>query len=86
MAIKYDYAQIAKDILAAIGGKENIEEFDFCSTRIRFDLEDTSLADDKALKAAGAVGVMRLGKGSVQVIVGTHVQAVFDEMEELVND
>ncbi|MEG1520141.1 MAG: PTS glucose/sucrose transporter subunit IIB [Clostridia bacterium] len=83
---KLDYAQMAKVILKGVGGKDNIEEADFCSTRIRFDLHDTSVVDEKSIKACGCPGIMRFGKGSVQVIVGTYVQAVFDELEELIND
>ncbi len=79
---KIDYPQLAKDILENVGGASNVEEADVCSTRIRFELIDPSLVDEKALKAAGAVGVMKM-KDSVQVIVGTHVQGVFSEMEDL---
>ncbi len=82
---KLDYAQMAKDILKAVGGADNVEEADYCSTRIRFDLDDTSVVDEKAIKACGCPGVIKMGRGSLQVIVGTHVQAVYDELEELLD-
>lgn len=81
---RVDYAPMAKIILNAVGGKGNVEEADFCTTRIRFELTDTTLVDEKAIKACGCPGIMRAGKKSVQVIVGTFVQAVFDELEELI--
>lgn len=82
---KIDYAHMAREIYKAVGGKDNIEEADFCSTRIRFELKNPSIVDEKAIKACGCPGVMKFGKDSFQVIVGTYVQAVYDELEELIN-
>jgi len=61
----------AREVLAAIGGAENIKELDACITRLRRVLYDDQLADEKALKTLGAAGVLRLGQGSVQIVFGT---------------
>lgn len=78
-----DFTAIAKQILAGCGGKENIASIDNCVTRLRLEVKDMTQVDDKAIKAAGVAGVIRPGKTSVQVIVGTKVQFVADAFSEL---
>ena len=78
-----DFTAIAKRILAGCGGKENIASIDFCATRLRLEVKDMTQVDDKAIKAAGVAGVIKPGKTSVQVIVGTQVQFVADAFSEL---
>ena len=78
-----DYTAIAKQILAGCGGKENIASIDNCVTRLRLEVKDMTQVDDKAIKAAGVAGVIKPGKTSVQVIVGTKVQFVADAFSEL---
>jgi len=46
-------------------------------------VKDTTKVNEKAIKAAGAAGVIRPGKTSVQVIIGTQVQFVADEFKKL---
>ena len=48
----------AEQILAGLGGAENIVEIEACITRLRTEVEDGGLVDEKALKAAGAHGVV----------------------------
>ena len=78
-----DFTAIAKQILAGCGGKENIASIDNCVTRLRLEVTDMTQVDDKAIKAAGVAGVIKPGKTSVQVIVGTKVQFVADAFSEL---
>ena len=78
-----DFTAIAKQILAGCGGKENIASIDNCVTRLRLEVKDMTQVDDKAIKAAGVAGVIKPGKTSVQVIVGTKVQFVADAFSEL---
>ncbi len=78
-----DFTAIAKQILAGCGGKENIASIDNCVTRLRLEVKDMTQVDDKAIKAAGVAGVIKPGKTSVQVIVGTKVQFVADAFFEL---
>jgi PTS system N-acetylglucosamine-specific IIB component len=72
----------AEKILAALGGAGNIIEIEPCITRLRCELEDGSVVDEKALKALGAHGVMRSGN-VVQVIVGPEADTIASDIEDL---
>ena len=72
----------AEKILAGLGGAENVIEVEGCITRLRCELEDMDLLDEAALKAAGAMGVVRMGAG-VQVIVGPEANNIASEIEDL---
>ena len=75
--------QIAENILAAVGGRENITSVTHCMTRLRFNLKDESKADTEAIKAIpGVVGVMRKS-GQYQIIIGTDVAQVMNEVNKL---
>ena len=78
-----DYTEIAKKILAGCGGKGNIVSIDNCVTRLRLEVRDMTAVNDKAIKAAGVAGVIKPGKTSVQIIVGTKVQFVADALSKL---
>ena len=65
-------------LLKGLGGRENILSADNCATRLRMELKDAGLMNEQLLKRAGAKGVIKLGKNSVQVIIGLKVQAVAD--------
>ena len=78
-----DYTAIAKKILEGCGGKENIASIDNCITRLRLEVKDITLVNDKVIKSAGVAGVMKPGKTSVQVIIGTKVQFVADAFTRL---
>lgn len=79
-----DYAAMAKAILEGVGGADNVTSVDNCITRLRLEVKDRLLVDEKKLKASGAAGVIRPGKTSVQVIIGPKVQFVADEFKKLV--
>lgn len=74
----------AVTILEGLGGKENVVSVDNCVTRLRLEIKDHTLVNEKKIKAAGAAGVIRPGKNSVQVVIGTKVQFVADELKKLV--
>ena len=78
-----DYTAVAKTVLEGLGGKENITSLDNCITRLRLEIKDYTKVDEKKIKSAGIAGIIRPSKTSVQVIVGTKVQFVADEMKKL---
>ena len=78
-----NYTAVAAGVLAAVGGKENVTGADFCATRLRLDVKDSTLVNEKAVKAAGAAGVIRPSKNACQVVIGTQVQFVYDELEKM---
>ena len=79
-----DYAALAAALLAGVGGAGNIASVDNCITRLRLEVKDRLLVDEKALKATGVAGVIRPGKTSVQIIIGPKVQFVAEEFKKLV--
>ncbi|GLY51756.1 PTS glucose/sucrose transporter subunit IIB [Lentzea sp. NBRC 102530] len=72
----------AQKILAALGGRDNVIEIEPCITRLRCELEDGAIVDEKALKALGAHGVMRSGN-VVQVVVGPEADTIASDIEDL---
>lgn len=78
-----DYTQIASIILEGVGGKENITSIDNCITRLRLEIKDQAQVNEKLIKSSGVTGVIRPGKNSLQVIVGTQVQFVADEFKKM---
>lgn len=71
-----------EQILAGLGGAENVVEIEACITRLRTEVEDPSKVDQAALKAAGAHGVVAAGK-VVQVVVGPEADTLADDIEDL---
>ena len=78
-----NFTEMAKLVLAGLGGKDNIKEIDYCATRIRTEVNDYTQVDEKAIKKAGIAGVIRPDKSTVQVIVGPKVQFVYDEIKRM---
>ncbi|MEI8595148.1 N-acetylglucosamine-specific PTS transporter subunit IIBC [Photobacterium sp. Hal280] len=75
--------ELAKQYLKALGGHGNLENIDACITRLRLTLKDSSLADEKTLKALGAMGVVKLGSNNLQVILGPLAEIVAGEMKKI---
>ena len=78
-----DFTEVASVILEGLGGKANVVSLDNCITRLRLEIKDYTRVDEKKIKSAGVAGVMRPSKNAVQVIVGTKVQFVADEMKKM---
>ena len=78
-----DYTTMAQIILEGVGGADNLTSIDHCITRLRLEVKDRLLVDEKKIKSSGISGVIRPGKTSVQVVVGPKVQFVYDEFKKL---
>ena len=78
-----NYTAIASGVLEAVGGKGNVANVDYCTTRLRFEIKDYTAINEKAVKAAGAAGVIRPSKNACQVIIGPKVQFVYDELKKM---
>ena len=72
----------AEQILAGLGGADNIVEMEACITRLRTEVRDGSKVDQAALKAAGAHGVVASGT-VVQVVVGPEADTLAEDIEDL---
>lgn len=77
------FSDAAALIVEGLGGRDNIAVLDNCITRLRMEVKDPALVDETKIRSAGVSGVIRPGKNSVQIIVGTRVQFVADEMKKL---
>ncbi|SDM84644.1 glucose PTS transporter subunit EIIB [Actinomyces ruminicola] len=72
----------AAEIVAGLGGRENISDLEPCITRLRVEVIDQDKVDEEALRATGAFGVVRSGR-VVQVVVGPTADAIAQEIAEL---
>lgn len=70
----------AARIIEGLGGKDNIDSLDYCTTRLRVGVKDRALVDDSVIKRAAVSGVIHPSEKSVQVIVGPAVQFMYDEV------
>lgn len=73
------FEQEAKDLLAAIGGKENVTAVTHCATRMRFVLDDDKKADVKTIEAIPAVKGTFTNAGQFQVIIGNDVPIFYND-------
>ena len=78
------YNDLAQKIVSLVGGKENINTVYHCQTRLRFKLKDESKADQDALNNMDSVAKCLISGGVFQVVIGTHVKDVFEEVEKIV--
>lgn len=66
--------------LKALGGAANLRELGACTTRLRLLLADPDAIDEPRLRVLGARGIVKLGEGAVQVIVGPRAESLSDEI------
>ena len=78
-----DFTKRAEIILEGLGGKDNLVSIDNCVTRLRLEVKDYEKINEKTIKSSGISGIIRPGKTSIQIIVGTQVQFVADELKKL---
>ena len=77
------YKDLAAEIIKNVGGKDNVVSIDHCITRLRLEVKDRLLVDEKKIKSSGASGVIRPGKTAVQVVIGPKVQFVYEEFKKI---
>lgn len=80
---KGGYDVIAVTLFEALGGKENIVLVDYCATRLRLEVKDSSVIDDKKIKTVSS-GVLKPTNTSVQIVIGTTVEFVATELKKLI--
>ena len=81
-----NYKALAVEYYKAIGGRKNIKSLDNCITRLRLEVFDQDKVDEAVLKQLGAKGVVKVGKSSLQVVVGSQVEALTNAMKDLNDD
>ncbi|MGN1344743.1 MAG: PTS transporter subunit EIIC [Traorella sp.] len=80
-----DYKKTAREIVEKVGGDSNIVSIMACFTRVRFEVVDKSKVDEAALKKVEGVQGLAWTANTVQVIVGSHCNDVYDEIEKNVH-
>lgn len=77
------FSGMAAKIYDGLGGDANVTSIDFCATRLRVEVKDMNVVNQKKIKDTGVPGINVVGPQSIQVIVGTSVQFVADEIEKI---
>jgi PTS system N-acetylglucosamine-specific IIB component len=72
----------AQEILDGLGGADNIVTLEPCITRLRVEVRDVTRLDERRLRAAGALGVLKVGR-AVQVVVGPQADNIEQDMRRL---
>ncbi len=78
-------AESAVRVLAALGGKENVEDCDACITRLRVAVKDINKVDKEAIKAEGAVAVLEV-KGGIQAVFGAKADLIKNKINDILGD
>jgi PTS system beta-glucosides-specific IIC component len=79
-----DYKKASAEILAAVGGKDNVLNISHCATRLRLNLNDETIVDDDEVKAIDGVVNVVSASGQYQILIGTNVPKLYAEFEKLV--
>ncbi len=76
---------LAREVLAALGGKANVQSVEGCITRLRLFVNDPEQIDETRLKSLGASGVIKRGK-IAQVVMGTQSDRIASRINRLMKD
>ena len=79
------FASLARRIYDGLGADANVTSIDNCTTRLCLSMKDSGIVYQAKIKATGVPGVKVIDDTNIQVIVGTEVQFVADEMQRLYN-
>ncbi len=75
---KRDFSKMTEEILAQIGGAENIRKVSHCFTRLRLDVKDYETCDLESLKQVEGVKGCVVNNGQIQVIIGRDVDDLYE--------
>ncbi|GEP64862.1 hypothetical protein CBE01nite_26300 [Clostridium beijerinckii] len=79
-----NYEKIAKEVIEAVGGADNIISAAHCATRLRLILKDRQKVDDKVVEEIDKVKGFFFTSGQYQIIFGTGtVNKVFEQVSNL---
>ena len=78
-----DYDELAIVLLEALGGRSNVMYVDSCITRLRVELKNLDLVNEQQILSTGATGIVKVGKNSIQIIIGTKVGFIVDSINDI---
>lgn len=79
----YSNEELAALVINYLGGKENIVSIDYCITRLRLEVKETSIIDETSFTELGASGVVKVGKCGIQIIFGAKAQFIAGDMRKI---
>ncbi|HHE6470707.1 TPA: PTS beta-glucoside transporter subunit IIABC [Providencia rettgeri] len=79
------YQALAEQIIENVGGKDNVVDLIHCATRLRFKLKESKKANAEQLKQSPEVITVVESGGQFQVVIGNHVNEVFNVVNQLVD-
>lgn len=79
------YENLSKQIIKAVGGKDNIVSVVHCATRLRFTLKDEKKANDEEVKAIKEVLSLVKKGGQYQLVIGNNVDVVYNDLVKIAN-
>lgn len=80
-----NYKELAAQILKLVGGEKNVVSVTNCMTRLRFSLNNAKQADVEAIKKLKGVQGIVAQNGQFQIVIGTDVGTVCEEIKKLGN-
>jgi len=83
-AVAVSTDEMAAELVAAFGGKDNITNLDACITRLRVSVNSVDNVNQDKLKQLGAKAVVVAGSG-IQAIFGTKSDNLRTDMEDYIN-
>ncbi|MDN6571334.1 MAG: PTS transporter subunit EIIC [Staphylococcus equorum] len=81
-----NYEYLAKKLLEALGGKDNIEDIYNCVTRMRVTVNQPELVDEERIKQTGISGIVKPSENHFQIVIGPEVTNVMGEMNKLLDE
>jgi len=79
------YSALISDLIKGIGGESNIKDLNHCQTRLRFVLNNYDAADVEYINSIAGVIRVVISGGQCQIVIGTHVKEVYDELSRSLN-
>lgn len=83
--VKTSDSVTASKLILGLGGSDNIENIDYCATRLRVKINDISKIDRDEIIEAGAINMIKVGNENVQIIIGQRVQFIYDAIKKLLD-
>jgi len=74
--------QLTKLTLDFVGGHDNLMSVTSCITRLRLEVKDTSLINEKGLSDIGAMGVIKVGSNGIQIVYGAKAQFIAERINQ----
>lgn len=81
--IDFSDGELAKKVIVALGGRENIKYLDACITRIRITVKDLNLVNRSRIKSLGAVDLMMIGE-NIQAIFGPNSDILKEQIKDII--